>query len=177
MKDVIGCPSIKTFEFPSTIEFFIAHNAVFDYSVLGEPDVKRICTKELSQLVFSGEKGLKNNKAVTVTEFLFPEQGKELTASAHGALADCKLVFYILHKVLERLPQVKTWDDLAKLCSQGSKSKSYEELDKPTPPLTSIPFGKYKNIPIAEVPTDYKLWLLNQSNLTPALINLLTQPT
>lgn len=169
MKDVMGCPSIKTFNFPESIEFFIAHNAVFDWKVLNQPEVKLICTKELSQLVFAGEKGLKNNKATTVTEFLFPELGKELTENAHGALADCKLVFYILHKVLERLPQVKTWDDLAKLCSQGGKFKSYEELDKPTQPLASLPFGKYKGVPTAEVPKDYLKWLLGQEGLSPSV--------
>jgi exodeoxyribonuclease X len=169
MKDVIHCPSIKTFEFPSSIEFIIAHNAVFDWGVLNKPDVKRICTKELSQLVFAGQKGLKNNKATTVTEFLFPEQGKEFTANAHGALADCKLVFYILHKVLERLPQVKTWEDLAKLCSQGEKGKSYEELDKPATILTSLPFGKHKGVPISEVPRDYLQWLSTQPNLSPSI--------
>lgn len=169
MKDVIGCPSIKTFKFPESIEFFIAHNAVFDWKVLNQPEVKRICTKELSQLVFAGEKGLKNNKATTITEFLFPELGKDLTENAHGALADCKLVFYILYKVLERLPQVKTWEDLAKLCSQGGKSKSYEELNKPRQALAALPFGKYKGVPIAEVPKDYLQWLSQQDNLSPAV--------
>lgn len=161
MKDVINCPSIKTFEYPETNEFLVAHNAVFDWGVLGKPDVKRICTKELSQIVFADQKGLKNNKAVTVATWLYKDKIQSIVDNAHGALADCKLVFFILHAIVQKVP-AGSWTELANLCSQGQKSKSYSELDKPIKPLTSLPFGKHKGVPLKDVPTDYLLWLDKQ---------------
>lgn len=164
MKDLIKCPSITEFEYPKSTEIMIGHNIAYDWRVFGKPDVKLICTKELAQLVYSKKDGLVNNKLTTVTEFLYPEDGKRLTLKAHGALLDCKLVYLILLKISRKLPQVKEWEDLVSLCSQGTKS--YEELNKVLEPMTLMPFGKHGGKRFTEIPTDYLKWLLRQADLS-----------
>jgi len=167
MKDVLHCPSITTFEFPKSVKYMIGHNIAYDHRVFGKPDVKLICTKELAQLVFPKDKGLKSHKLTTIIEWLYPEDGATLVANAHGAVLDCKLVYLVLLKVLEKLPQVETWEQLASLCSQGKKS--YEELNEPLAEMKELPFGKYKGCKFSEVPRDYLVWLSKQDGLSPPL--------
>jgi exodeoxyribonuclease X len=145
----------------------IGHNTAYDHRVFGKPDVKLICTKELAQLVFPKDKGLKNHKLTTIIEWLYPEDGATLVANAHGAVLDCKLVYLVLLKVLEKLPQVETWEQLASLCSQGKKS--YEELNEPLAEMKELPFGKHKGCKFSEVPRDYLVWLSKQDGLSPPL--------
>ena len=167
MKDVLRCPSITTFEYPKTVKYMIGHNIAYDWRVFGEPEVKLICTKELAQLVFPKGEGLKSHKLTSLVEWLFPEEGATLVANAHGALLDCKLVYLLLQKILAKLPQVETWEQLSSLCSQGKKS--YEELDKPLEEMKVLPFGKHKGMKFSEVPKDYLKWLQKQDNLSPSL--------
>ena len=167
MKDVLRCPSITTFEFPKSVKYMIGHNIAYDWRVFGEPKVKLICTKELAQLVFPKDKSLKSHKLTTLIEWLYPEEGATLVANAHGAVLDCKLVFLVLHKVLDKLPQVESWEQLSSLCSQGKKT--YEELNKPLEELKEMPFGKHKGKKFSEIPKDYLKWLQKQDNLSPPL--------
>ena len=167
MKDVLHCPSITTFEFPTTVKYMIGHNVAFDHRVLDKPDVKLICTKELAQLVFPKQDGLKSLKLTTLIEWLYPKEGKELVEKAHGALLDCKLVFLVLHKILEKLPQIDTWEQLSGLCSQGKKT--YEEMNKPVEAITIMPFGKHQGAAIVNLPLTYLKWLLTLDNLSPPL--------
>ena len=167
MKDVFNCPCITTFEFPKTVKYMIGHNIAFDHRVFGQPDVKLICTKELAQLVFPKKDNLTSHKLTSLIEWLFPEEGKELIENAHGALLDCKLVYLLLLKVLEKLPQVDSWEKLSSLCSQGKKS--YEELNKPLEEMKTMPFGKHAGAAFANIPTDYLQWVIKLDNLSTPL--------
>ena len=71
------------------------------------------------------------------------------------------------------MPNVKTWDELAKLCSQGKKT--YEELDKVIKPLETMPFGKHKGLKFTEIDKDYLIWLRNQNDLSPSLLAALNK--
>jgi exodeoxyribonuclease X len=175
MKDLIDKPCITTFKFPSETEYMIGHNIGFDHRALGKPDVKLICTKELAQLVITGQK---NNKLVTLIEHLYPEYSEELLKTAHTALQDCKLTYLVLLKCLEQLPQIETWEQLSKLCSQGKKS--YKELDKVKPKVTVtvMPFGTHKGKLLTEIPKSYLQWMLNnmdniQPDLREAIVKLI----
>jgi exodeoxyribonuclease X len=167
MKDLLNCPSIREFEYPKSVEFMIGHNIAYDWRVFQKPDVKLICTKELAQLVYTKKDGLANHKLTTLVEFLYKEEGKRLTLKAHGALLDCKLVYLVLLKIVRKLPQVRDWNDLVSLCSQGTRS--YEENDKVIADMTILPMGKYGGRRFSEVPTDYLKWLARQKDLSPAL--------
>lgn len=175
-KDLVNEPCLSTFKLPKTVKYIIGHNIAFDKRVLNwnkddiqvSDDVKLICTKELAQLVITGQA---NNKLTTLISHLYPEQSEELLKTAHSALQDCKLSFLILLSVLDLLPNVTSFEQLANLCSQGKKS--YEELDKAKPkvrvPVTKMPFGKYKGQLLVEIPSSSLRWYLENCDLQPDL--------
>ena len=170
---VRNCPGIDTFSLPEETKIIIGHNITYDHKVLSYKDlanpipVQLICTKELAQLAFQKD-NTKNNKLVTLIEHFYPEH-IEMLQFAHGAYQDCLFVYMILHKILERLPKIDSWEGLVALCSQGKKS--YEELSKLNEVITVMPFGKHKGTNMDEVPKDYLIWLSKQDNLSPALEN------
>jgi exodeoxyribonuclease X len=169
MKDLVNCPSIREFEYPKSVEFMIGHNIAYDWRVFQKPDVKLICTKELAQLVYTKKDGLANHKLTTLVEFLYKEEGKKLTLKAHGALLDCKLVYLVLLKISRKLPQVRDWQDLVSLCSQGTRT--YEDLNKVVDDITLMPFGKHGGKRFSEIPTDYLKWLVRQPDLSPPVMS------
>lgn len=181
-KDVMYESKSSSFALPKEICFLIGHNIAFDWRVLNYhglkqakidnlkyiyPPMRLICTKELAQLVFSDENAPKNNKLQSLIEFLYPEEANNLLSNSHTALQDTRLCLLVFLKILDRLPMVENWEDLAKLCSQGKKT--YEQMNKTIQPLEIIPFGKYKNKRLTELPVDYLGWLVKQANITPAL--------
>lgn len=170
---VRNCPSIDTFKLPEETICIIGHNITYDHKVLSYKDlanpinVKLICTKELSQLAFQGDNTL-NNKLTTLFAHFYPEQ-RAILEQAHGALQDCFMVYLLLHKILERLPKVDSWDMLINLCSQGKKS--YEQLSQLNEVMEVMPFGKHKGEKFADIPRNYLQWLYKQGGLSPSLEN------
>jgi exodeoxyribonuclease X len=161
---VKDCPPSSSFKLPE-MTYFIAHNAIFDYGVLGKPDVKRICTKEIAQNIFANLKkdGLKNNKLSSLIEFFYPNEAEELLRTSHGALQDIKLVYLLLLKVAERLPKADSFEYLLKYCSQGTPDEKPAKIsDKRFTEVAGewyIMFGKYKGYELKKVPKDYLRWL------------------
>jgi exodeoxyribonuclease X len=166
-KDLLHCRPSEDIDI-GEVAYIIGHNPQFDVRCLNIKGVKLICTKELAQLTITGQA---NNKLTTLIAYLYPEQSEELLKTAHSALQDCKLSFLILLSVLDLLPNVNSFDQLAKLCSQGKKS--YEELDKAKPktkvPVSTMPFGKYKGQLLNEIPTSSLRWYLENCDLQPSL--------
>src|SRR5574343_1070979 len=163
LEDLLDCRESEEIDV-GEVDFIIGHNSAFDARCLNRKDVKLICTKELAQLTFKGQR---NNKLTTLIEFLYPEEAPELLKTAHSALQDCKLSFLILLKVLEHFPNITEWEQLAKLCSQGKKT--YEEMDKPLKEITKKPFDKHKVEHLDLIPTSYFEWLNENVDLTPDL--------
>lgn len=160
------CPPSSSFKLPE-MSYFIAHNAVYDWGVLGRPDVKRICTKEIAQNIFAEhkKKGLKNNKLSSLIEFFYPEEAEQLLATSHGALQDIKLVYLLLLKVADKLPKANSFEYLLRYCSQGNSEqaakekkispKRFEEVDG----RWYIMFGQHKDNELKYVPQSYLRWL------------------
>ena len=48
-EELVNCPPSSSFQLPSDCEYMIGHNIDFDWSALGCPDVKRVCTLALSR--------------------------------------------------------------------------------------------------------------------------------
>lgn len=181
MKDLLKCRKTSEYILPE-IDYLIAHQAIFDYNTLffdgchpdtlaKKPNVKLICTKELAQIAFAGSKGLKNNKLVTLIEYLYPEHYEKFTTSAHTALTDCKMVYLLLLKILEKMPNVKSWEDLASYCNQPKdKGQTYEEMNKTVEILEICNVGKvHKGKRFCDIPLDYLSWLVAQDWASPTL--------
>lgn len=180
MKDLLKCRKTSEYILPD-IEYLIAHNAQFDYRTLyfdgchpetaaKKSKVKLICTKELAQIVFAGAKGLKNNKLTTLIEYLYPEHYYKFESTTHTALTDCKMVYLLLLKILEKFPKIKTWEELANLCNQPKdKETNYDEMNQKVEILETINFGKYKDKLFSEVPLSYLSWLIAQAGNSPSI--------
>ena len=156
MASLKGCRPTASFKLPEH-SHFIAHQASFDHRVLGKPFTSLICTKQLAQIAFEkdhAEGKLRNHKLVTLIDYILPkEESKELIASAHGAMADCVMTWYLLVEILKRLDHIDSWESLAALCTQP------KDLSKVV--LKTMPFGKHKGRRFEDIDKSYLEWLLS----------------
>ena len=157
-EDLVDMPESSTFSLPSDIHFVVGHNVDYDWKAAGSPDVKRICTLALSRFLFPN---LDSHSQSAMLYHLERGTARENLIQAHSALADVMNCRRVLGKLLDFVPGIETWEDLWQL-SEKARIPSV------------MTFGKYKGIPIAGVPGDYKQWLLRQPDVDPYLRKALT---
>jgi DNA polymerase III epsilon subunit-like protein len=147
--DIENCPDLKEvlgFQYPACI---IGQNIAFDLRFLqphlGE-EVSSICTLALARRYV---KNSTNHKLGTLIDHLgLPRE------EAHNALGDVRMTLSLLKYLM--LTNDLTLEELAS-ASQDQKL------------LHHMPFGKHKGMLILEVPKDYVIWLLAQSDIAPDL--------
>lgn len=155
-EELVDCQPHTDFSLPGDVVYLIGHNVDYDWRVIGEPVVKRICTRALSSKLWP------NADSHTQSAMIYLHYRAEATAllrNAHAALDDVKNCRLLLVKILDQLAvqfgrPVNDWEELWQLS---------EEARVPT----VIGFGKHKGTKISELPRDYQRWLLNQSDLDP----------
>jgi len=165
-----GSPCISTFVFPTDVTYMIGHNIMFDWQMVTKPDVKLICTKELSikHLTKQSGAGTKGNNTLTgLIERYYPDEAKELIANAHSALQDCKLCYLILLKVLEVAPELDSFEKLAEQCTQPNGSKKGTALPSlirydPHSNQHELLFGKHKGCSLEALRFYHKEWVVLQ---------------
>jgi len=155
-----GPPSSKARDDLPYCEYIIGHNVDFDAGVLGvKDDVRRICTLALSRHLWPA---FKTHKLAAV--FLELREINSETVNrirnAHSAIADVDLCEEILVDVVAK-SGVKTFEELWML-SEVARIP------------TRMMFGKHKGELIADVPRDYKTWLLKQPDVDQYLRKALT---
>jgi exodeoxyribonuclease X len=161
--DLVGKPLWSTFRLPAGVEYLIGHNVDFDWKVIGEPPVKRICTLALARSLWPT---LDSHTLGALFYYLAPERAKrELPGSvhtehqaperAHSAAGDAETCRTILSEIL-RATGRNSWEDLWR-CSEAARVPKV------------MPFGKHKGVELAKVPADYKRWLLGQPDVDPYL--------
>lgn len=151
-EELTNCKPTSKFKLPSDVEYIIGHNVDYDWNVSGNPDVKRICTLALSRKVWPG---IDSHTQSALMYHLDRANAREQLKNAHSALADVGICASILENICEVL-NIETVEQLW-LASESARIP------------TVMPFGKHKGIPLSEVPSDYKQWLLGQSDLDPYL--------
>jgi exodeoxyribonuclease X len=154
-EDLVDCPPYTDFKLPDGVEYLIGYNIDYDWGVIGEPPVKRICMLALCRYLWPQ---LDSHSQSAVLYYLNRPKARELLKSAHSAEADVMNCMRILWRVLQVLePQEK---------------ESWEALWK-TSEIARIPtvmmFGKHKGASIKDIPWDYKQWLLKQPDVDPYL--------
>jgi hypothetical protein len=163
----------------------IGHNSRFDWQMVTKPDVKLICTKELSikYLTKQSGKGTKGINTLTgLIERYYPNEATELIANAHSALQDCKLTYLILLKVLEVAPELDSFEKLMEQCTQPktlpSKDKLPSLLYKTEGGLHILKFGKHGGTPLEVVNTtnkNYLTWIVEKSTMPQDLKEFIKQ--
>lgn len=155
-EELIGCPPHDTFALPTDTAYLIGHNVDYDWNVIGRPDVKRICTQALSRKLWPSADSHSQSAMIYLH---YRSEAPALLRNAHAALDDVKNCHRLLAKIIEALTEtlgspVAGWEELW-LLSEDARIPTY------------IGFGKHKGMAISDLPSDYKRWLLNQTDLDP----------
>lgn len=112
MKDLLSCPSSLRLEAPKAVGY-IGHNVSFDHRMLKKPNVKLICTLGLARSLDKQLKlGFENHKLDTLSEHYYPDLVEVLNPKLHSAKLDVIKCFLVLIKLVEHLPNIKTFDEL-----------------------------------------------------------------
>lgn len=159
-EDLECCQPSNTFRLPDNVDYLIGHNIDFDWGAAGKPVVNRICTLALSRYLWPE---LDSHSQSSMLYFLERESARDaLVGKAHSAAQDVRNCLIILAHIVNKLGDVDSW---------GALWKHSEIARIPT----VMPFGKHKGMPIKDIPSDYKRWLLNQPDIDQYLYEALTQ--
>ena len=151
-EELINCPPASSFQLPADLTYLIGHNIDFDWQVLGQPPIKRICTLALARKVWPD---LDSHSQSALLYHLDRQHAREQLRNAHSALADVGICAKILEAICVEL-QIDTIESLW-AASEKARMPSH------------MPFGQHKGVPLSEVPMDYKSWLLGQADIDPYL--------
>ena len=149
-EELVDCPDYTEFNIPANTEYIIGHNVDYDWNIIGQPNIKRICTLALARRAWPT---LDSHTQSALFYYLSRSNARDILKNAHSALADVKICAVILQNACEAL-NISNLEDLYKIS---------EEARIPT----HMPFGKHKGVAIPDIPRDYKTWLLNQDNVDP----------
>jgi exodeoxyribonuclease X len=152
--DVADKPPAADFRLPDGVTHLIGHNIDFDWRVIGEPNIKRICTLALARRAWPDMDS--HALGALIYRTMDQESARLALRGAHDAAADVGLCAYVLRVICQARRPVDL-DDLWRMS---------EDARVPT----HMPFGKHKGMPIASVPDDYKAWLKRQPDIDPYLM-------
>ena len=147
-EELKDCPDYTEFSLPNATEYIIGHNVDYDWNIIGQPNIKRICTLALSRRLWPE---LDSHSQSAMLYFVDRHNAREKLKNAHSALADVENCAFILEKIVTKLG-VTTIEELWTI-SEQARIPSH------------MTFGKHKGVAIADIPRDYKTWLLNQDNV------------
>jgi exodeoxyribonuclease X len=162
-EDLVDCPSSNEFHLPGGIEYLIGYNIDYDWRVIGEPPIKRICVLALARSLLPG---LDSYSQSAVLYHLIRSQARELLKGAHSADADVYNCRIILSHLIPKLAPIEptgaplTWYWIWLASEQARIPKV-------------MTFGKHKGVAINDIPADYKCWLLGQPDVDPYLVKAL----
>jgi len=152
-EDLVNCEPCTSFRLPDGVEYLIGHNVDFDWEAIGKPPAKRIDTCALSRKLWPEAD---SHSLGAMIYFHEREHAKAFLRGTHSAAVDVDNCWRLLRQILRALGHPMTWEAVYLLSE-----------DARVPDI--MPFGKYKDWLIAEVPADYKRWLLGQNDVDPYL--------
>ncbi|ORJ61337.1 putative quorum-sensing-regulated virulence factor [Geothermobacter hydrogeniphilus] len=157
-EDLVYCEPSSTFKLPAEVNYLIGHNIDFDWKVAGCPNVKRICTLALARDLYPEA----DSHTLSAMLYLLDRpNARDKLRSAHSALTDVLVCRDVLAAMLKtRLAHISTFEELW----QASEAAKIPKV---------MPFGKHKGKRIADVPADYRQWLLRQPEVDPYLVKAL----
>jgi exodeoxyribonuclease X len=163
-EELVDCPPHTEFALPAGTTYIIGHNVDYDWNVIGQPDVKRICTQALSRALWPDADSHSQSAMIYLH---YRDQARDLLKNAHAALDDVHNCRRLLIAIINRL-----------IFEPGQELGSWErlwEISEEARIPTVIRFGKHSGSKIADIPADYKRWLLGQADADPYLRKALTK--
>lgn len=162
--ELVGCPSPDTFALPAGTAYLIGHNVDFDWQVIGQPEVKRICTLAIARRLWPA---LDSHKLGALAYYLLGDAARDMLKAAHSAASDCETTRHLLRHMVSAARKL-----------EGVELETWEELwafSEAARIPTVISFGKHKGTPVGDLPPDYVSWLLGQPDIDPYLRKALTK--
>lgn len=158
-EDLAGCEPSTSFALPKGVAYLIGHNVDFDWAAVGSPPkIKRIDTLCLARKYWPE---CDSHSLGALAYYLFRPTARQALKAAHSAQADILLTGRLLNEIVRKSGQrIETVEQLWAL----SEAARVPEV---------MPFGKHKGELIAQVPRDYKVWLLKQPDVDPYLVKAL----
>lgn len=170
--DLLGKPDTSTLSIPKNTKYIIGHNIDFDMKAMQRSNgvnlsesIKTICTLALARHVWPD---LPSHSLSALIYFIHKGSyyARDLLTNAHNAKTDIICTGYILKEIC-RSKGITTIEDLY-------------ELGQLALIPTKMPFGKYRNLPIEQVPRDYMTWYLSKAdaekNIAKAFRSFLDKP-
>jgi exodeoxyribonuclease X len=145
--ELLDEPSNDTIKKPPG-QYWIGHNVDFDWTLLGAPPVKRICTLALSRSLYPQ---LDSHSLSAMLYFILGanSETRERLRNAHSALADCYLCYDLLAHICEQL-------NVGHLDATGLEKLWLASEDARIPKIWS--FGKFQDNPINAADRGYVNW-------------------
>jgi exodeoxyribonuclease X len=159
-EELVDCPSYTTFKLPDDAQYLIGHNVDYDWKVIGQPDIKRICVLAFCRSLFPQ---LDSHTQSAMIYHLCRPTARELLKGAHSALADvynCRTILSHVLRMIAKPAEQLTWDAV------------WQRSEQARIPVV-MSFGKHKGTAIKDVPADYKRWFLGQPDVDPYLAEAL----
>jgi exodeoxyribonuclease X len=122
--DVRGCPPSSSFVLTPAVKYIVAHNADYDWGVIGKPEVKRICTLALAKRLWPE---LESHKlaALMYARFGATPEIRDRVKQAHGAEADVLMLFDVWCELLDEATRREllwpntTWEEVWQLSEKA----------------------------------------------------------
>lgn len=139
-------------------EYWIGHKVDFDWKVLREPPVKRICTLAMARAIWPK---CNSHTLVALTYFTqgMTKEVRDKVTGAHNAAVDITLCHELVSHIVD-LEGIKTLPDLYGFSEESRIPKI-------------MTFGKYKDQPVSAVDRGWANWYYRQADTDPYLITAL----
>ena len=166
LSDLAGCPPADTLKIDDHgIDLMIGHNVDFDWRMLGEPEVARICTLALSRFLFPDADSHTQSAMLYMIARRQDREAdmRERLKNAHAALDDIRncavLLKFLLREAAKAGHDVSTW-------------QAVYELSQTARIPTIMGFGKHKGTPIerGQLDPSYVSWYRRQPETDPYYI-------
>src|SRR5574341_981657 len=143
MEDLEGKPPSSEARLPAGLRYIIGHNVDFDWTVMGQPDVKRICTLAMARAVWP------DLDSHSLTACMYFTEGataatRQMVKGAHNALDDVMMTKRLLDTIT----------DLMKITSLERLWELSEDSRVPR----IMTFGKFRGQPVSAVDRGYVNW-------------------
>lgn len=159
--DLAGCAPSASIDINShDIDMMIGHNIDFDWRMLGEPDVPRICTLALSRFMFPEVDSHTQSAMLYMIARRFNQEARmrDMLKDAHAALDDVRncsvLLRFLLAQAGKAGHDISSWEAVHALSETARIPKI-------------MGFGKHKGDAIELVPTSYVNWYRGQAETDP----------
>ncbi len=141
---------------PPEVGYIVGHNIDYDWARLGSPSLKRICTLALARVAWP------ELDSYSLSALIYHIQHDRRLArsqlrDAHSAGADVLNSMQVLRALADVNEWPETWEAWHALSELARIPKT-------------IPFGMHKGKTIAELPLDYRKWILKQPKMDPYIV-------